>query len=210
VSDRGHDHVVDDDGVLGDAEHLRDREAVDVGVEDGDVMALLGQRDRRVHRDRRLAHAALARGDAEDAGLGAGRHERVGAALLVAQPLSLPVVVAVVGVAAACRRSHPLPYGVALLVGHHRHVDLHVVHAVEGQQGGGDPVGDLGPQRAAGHGEGHEHADGAAPDLDALHHAEVDDGHVQLGVLDGAKRLDDLRLGDCHVWCPSDFHYADR
>ena len=62
-----------------------DREAVDVGVEDADVVALTGQGHGQVDRHRRLAHPALARRDPEDPGLRAGQHEPVGPALLVAR-----------------------------------------------------------------------------------------------------------------------------
>ena len=48
-----------------DPEHPGHREAPDVGVERGDVLAPLGQRDRQVRGDRGLPHAALARGDRE-------------------------------------------------------------------------------------------------------------------------------------------------
>jgi hypothetical protein len=51
-----------------DAEHRGDRVAVDVGVEDADRAASLGQREREVDRDRRLADAALAAGDREHLG----------------------------------------------------------------------------------------------------------------------------------------------
>ena len=44
VRDRRHDHLVDDDGLLPDAEHVRDRVAVDVRVEHADLAAERGER----------------------------------------------------------------------------------------------------------------------------------------------------------------------
>ena len=49
------DHVVDHDRRLVDAEHARHREAPHVGVDRGDVLAPLRERDREVRGDRRLA-----------------------------------------------------------------------------------------------------------------------------------------------------------
>ena len=52
-------------GLLVDAEHARDRVAVDVGVEGAGRVALGGERSGEVGGHRRLADAALARGDAD-------------------------------------------------------------------------------------------------------------------------------------------------
>ena len=57
------------------AEHLGDREAVDVGVEQADAVAGLRQGDGEVDRDRRLADAALPRRHPDDARAGVGRKE---------------------------------------------------------------------------------------------------------------------------------------
>ena len=62
-----HDHLVDHDRALLDAEHARDRVAVDVCVDDPDLEAPGAQCEREVHRQRRLADAALAGGDGDDA-----------------------------------------------------------------------------------------------------------------------------------------------
>ena len=48
------------------AEHDRHVRPVDVAVENADAAAALRQRQREVHRDRRLADAALARADGDD------------------------------------------------------------------------------------------------------------------------------------------------
>jgi hypothetical protein len=74
-----------------DAEHARDRVAVDVGVEHADAAPLRGERRGEVRGHRRLADAALARRDRDDlrARLGATErdlHLRVRRAALLAQP----------------------------------------------------------------------------------------------------------------------------
>ena len=56
----------------GQAEHQRDGRPVDVGVDEADGVALLGERHREVGGHRRLAHAAFAAGDGDHAGVGAG------------------------------------------------------------------------------------------------------------------------------------------
>ena len=74
----------------------------------------------------------------------------------------------------------------------------------------GDPAGDLGPQRAAGDGEGDGHADPVALDRDAPDHVEIDDRLVELGVLDGPQGVERPRPR----WAsglsrlPGDFHYG--
>jgi len=67
-----------------DAHHARHRGPVDIRVEDADRLAEAGQRQRQIDRRRRLADAALARGDGDDradarqraAGFGFGRRGR--------------------------------------------------------------------------------------------------------------------------------------
>src|SRR2546430_14622006 len=60
-----HDHVVESDGLAGDAHHARDRESPDIDVDDADAVALGRERAREVRRDARLADAALAGGDGD-------------------------------------------------------------------------------------------------------------------------------------------------
>ena len=55
---------------IGHAEHARHGEAPDVGIEDADGVAHRRDRGRQVHGDARLADAALAARDGEDAGGG--------------------------------------------------------------------------------------------------------------------------------------------
>ena len=87
------EHLVDDDGLAVGAEHPRDREAVDVGVDDADRVAAGGEGDGEVGGDRRLADTALAGRDQQRTGLRAGlveRHRPAGGVTL-----GLPVGVAV-------------------------------------------------------------------------------------------------------------------
>ena len=60
--------VVDGHRSHRDPEHLRHGEAVDIGVEQPDLVAPGRQGDGQVHRHRRLAHAALARRDTDHPG----------------------------------------------------------------------------------------------------------------------------------------------
>ena len=59
-----HDGVAEHHRLDRRGDHLRDREAVDVGVEDADAVPEPREADREVHRDGGLAHAAFARADA--------------------------------------------------------------------------------------------------------------------------------------------------
>ena len=60
-----------------DPHHIRHAEAVDVGVDDSDALALAGQGDREIHGHRRLADAALAAGDGDELHPAACRQQRV-------------------------------------------------------------------------------------------------------------------------------------
>ena len=99
-----HDEVADDERIGAHPQHLRHREPVDVRVEDANVVARLGQGDRQVDRDRRLAHSPLARGDPEDPGLRAGLHELVGPSLLVSER---PTTAVIMAMAVVGRVHHP-------------------------------------------------------------------------------------------------------
>ena len=72
---RGRDAVL-----IGEAEDAGDREAVHVGIHDAHAQAALGEGDREVRGDRRLADAALAARHRVDAG------QRVGPELLRRAP----------------------------------------------------------------------------------------------------------------------------
>ena len=67
-----HEHAVEDDRRAAHTEHPRDREAPDVGVDHRDALATSGEGDRQVRGDRRLADAALARGDEQHPGAARG------------------------------------------------------------------------------------------------------------------------------------------
>ena len=183
--------AVSEDRRVLDAQQAGDREPPHVGVDDRHVPAPAGQRHRQVGGDRRLAHAALARGDEQHAGLAAGVGEGDHAALGVAVGVLAAGGGGRVAVELGAQRR-------PLVVGHDREVEVDRVDPVERPDRAGDPVGDLGPQGAAGDREGHRHPDVPAVDGDAAHHVEVDDAAVQLGVFDGAEGLDDLVFGDGH------------
>ena len=205
-----HQHLVDDDRIAIGAEHARDREAVDVGVDDADRVALLGQRDGEVDGDAGLADAALARRDQQRPGLRAGLGERHLATLGV--PVRLALAGGVAGVAV-----HHHPHGLALLVGHHREVEGDPLHTGQRGQGRGHPAGDLVAQRAAGNGERDQHIDDAVVvERRLADHAEVDDRAPQLGILHGPQGLDDLLSRGCRHGglsgkrVAANYHYADR
>ena len=96
-----------------DPEHARHREAPHVGVDRGDLVTALRERDREVGGDRRLADTALARRDREHAR--AGVDERVGSRRRAA------VALGGVRVAAAVQ---PRRERGAFLVGHDDEVDV--------------------------------------------------------------------------------------
>lgn len=75
VRDGRQDHLVDLGRLVLDAQHAGDREAVDVGVDDAHLEALLGEGGREVGGDRGFADAALARRDGIHAGEAAGLGE---------------------------------------------------------------------------------------------------------------------------------------
>ena len=116
------------------AEQARDGEAPDVGVEDPDDQAAGGQRHGEVHRDRRLADAALARRDGEHPC--ARRHGRLGGVLP-----GLP--------------AGPRHDGGPLVGVHGRHPHLDGAHPVEGLHVADDVALDLVPQRTGGDGQRH-------------------------------------------------------
>ena len=137
VRDGRHDHAVDGHRPLLDAQHARDGEAVDVGVDDADLVALVAQREREVDGQRRLADAALAGGDGDDAGA------RVDGDRLAAS-------------AARCRAvaaQHPGQLG-ALLGRHVREAHRDRAHAVQRADLAAHVALDLRLQRAARHASG--------------------------------------------------------
>ena len=92
------------------------------------------------------------------------------------------------------------PQVLALLVGHHREVELDVGDAVECGDGVGDPILDLVAQGASGDGEGDQDVGGAGVvELGPPEHPEIDDRAVQLRILDRSQRFDELVVRDCHA-----------
>ncbi len=65
--DGGNDHLVDEHGLLADAEHMRNRVSVDVRIQHADLFACLGERDGEIRSQRRFADPALAAADGEHA-----------------------------------------------------------------------------------------------------------------------------------------------
>ena len=150
------------------AEHARHAEAPDVGVEHSDGPALCRERGGEVHRHRRLAHAALAAGDCEDA----CRREHFGPGRVL-----------------ACLPAGALHHRRLLVLGHLAVLDPYVGHAPQPADLRFDVALDLRPQRAAGRREGHLHGDLAAVGhADVADHAELDDAGAQLGVDDPLER----------------------
>jgi hypothetical protein len=145
-----------------DAEQAGQREAPDVGVEDTDRVAALGEGHRQVRGDGRLADAALARGDHQDRGLEGDRGPR--SPLLGEDP----------------RPAHQVALGVG--VEHAQH-EIGFAYAVEREDRLAHVAFDLVLEGAAGGRERHVHY-GPAPivDGDVAHHAQFDDGRAQFGV----------------------------
>jgi hypothetical protein len=142
--------------------------AVDVGIDDADAAARLGERDRQVDRHRGLADAALAAGDREHLGQRPGLGERDLLGRLTTAQLSL-------------ERG-------ALLVGHRPQRQLDRAHALDAAEGRADVAVDGVLQRASRHGEQHRDPhDARCVDLEMLDHAQLGDRPLDLGVVDGGQ-----------------------
>ena len=122
--------------------------------------------------------------------------------MLVGVPALLGVGVPVTALEARGERG-------ALLVGHDREVDVDVRDPGERAHRVGDPLGDLGPQRASGDGQSDRHTDPIALHGDPADHFEVDDRLADLGVLDRPERVEHLGLSG-HWATPGNFHYLRR
>ena len=187
----GHDHVVDDGGRKLDTEHARDREAPDVGVDDGDRLTLLRKRDSQVGGDRRLAYAALAGRNQQNAGAVTGLGERDRSALSVTMR-SLRTGggggIAVQHLADLC----------PLLIGHYPEVDADEVDTIEGGNRLGDLALDLVAQGTPRDREVDTDLDMAAVDRGRPDHAEVDDAAMEFGILHRTQGVDDGGFGDGH------------
>ena len=149
-----------------------------------------GERHRQVGGDGRLADTAFARRDQQRPRPRAGLGERDGPPFGVSVRLTL-----------AGRRARitvqPLAQLLAVVIGHHGELEVDASDAVEWRDGVGDASCDLVAQRAAGDGEGDEDPDSSVVvQVDVAEHPEVDDRSVQLRVLDGTERIDDLLARD--------------
>ena len=188
---RREQHLIDDDGGPVDTQHSGHGETPDIGVDHGHLAATGCERDGQIRRQRGLADAALT-----------GRNEQAAGAVGGIREGDRPALAVAVGrlAAAGGRRiaDHELTNLGPLLVGHDRKVERDRRDAIEFGHRGGNPSLDLVAQRATGDGEGDLHRHRRALDVHPLHHAEVNDAAVQLGIFDGAQRVDDGALGHGH------------
>ena len=164
-----HDHLVDDDRLLVDAEHVRDRMAVDVRVEHADLAALRGERGSEVDRQCRLADSALAGGDRDHARL---RRELDAARF---------------GPAAQLGRQRRTFVG-----RHHVEVERHRSDAGQRPDVLADLILEARAKGAPDDGQGNRHAHVCAVDLDRAHHVQLGDRAPELRVDHIAERLEDL------------------
>ena len=112
---------------------------------------------------------------------------------LATRPVGMPLVAVAVPPWSPMSRSRSAARSSSVMTVNARST---TVDAVERLDRAGDPVGDLGAQRAAGHGEGDQRPARRPPSTSiALHHAEIDDAAVQLGILDRPERVEHGRLG---------------
>ncbi len=173
------DAVVEHPGPAPGAEHERQVGPVDVGVDDSDVGAGLGERQGEIHGDGGLADAALARRHG-DRVLDLGNHVR--GALGRGRRGGLRVALRAVLMRVSRGR------GAAA----HLRADLR--HA-------GQPPDELGRHAVDHHlrlrrlgREREREADRAALDGDVAHEPQRDDVFLALGILDTAERIDDVLL----------------
>ena len=70
-----------------------------------------------------------------------------------------------------------------------------MLHVGERGHGIGDPLGDLGPERAPGDGERHGDPDPIALHRDPPHHVEIHDRLANFGIFDRSEGVEHLGLG---------------
>ena len=172
------DHLIDHGRTAPHPEHPGNREPVHIRVDDADPVAQLPQRDRQVHRDRGLPHAALPTGDGEDADgrLGGDEGGAAGGADLAAAQLGDQRLT---------------------LVGRHlAQGDVHFPYARNGAHALTNAVDDGLAQRAGADGQEGIDADAPITDLNVAHHVQIHDALVQLRVFDASQRLQHLLAGD--------------
>ena len=168
AADGRDDHLVDDDGPLVDPEHVRDRVAVDVRVDQPDRLPERVEREGEVDGERRLADAALAAGDRDHARARVERDRLLGPA------------------AAELRRQRRL-----LLGAHHVEAQLDAAHARQRADVLGDLLLERRAQRAADDRQRDRDGHVRAVELDRADHVELGDRLAQLGVDDALERLED-------------------
>ena len=171
AADRRHDHLVDDDRPLADAEHVRDRVPVDVRVEDARPLAELVEGGREIHREGRLADAALAARDREHT------RRRVDGDALRA-----------LGDAAA----QPLRQRGALLRAHDVELERDGLDARQRQQVLAHLALEARAKRAAGNGERDRDGDIAVGHAHLTHHVELGDRPLQLRIDNASEGFRDL------------------
>ena len=146
--------AVDRDGPLMDAEHVRDRVAVDVGVENARLLPERRERRGEVRRERRLADAALAARD--------GEHPRVRASTEIPGVRS---------VTPPRRRVVSAAFSSGVITSN---AELDLVDALEGQQRASTCSWKLARSGQPATVRAIDSADAPAVDRDVAHHVELD------------------------------------
>ena len=169
-ADGRNNHAVDDLRVVVDAQHTRNREAVDIGIHDADLQSCLRHRSSKVRGHGGLADATLTGGNSDNTGQRIGLSKRDFALGATAVQL--------------------LAQSFLLFVGHDPHVNLDVLNTLNGANSFDDVSIDRGAQRATGGGQKNLDGDGGAVNGDLLGagHVEVDDGTVNFGIDDRFER----------------------
>ena len=178
AANRRHDHPVDHDRLLVDPEQVRDRMAVDVGVEDARALAEARERGRQVGGERRLADPAFAACD--------GDHAR--------RPVE-PDPLRALGNGAA----EPRGQRRALVRCHHAELERHALHSGDRCEGRRDLFLEARAERAAGDRERDPDRHIAAFDADVAHHVELDHVALQLRVDHLLHGLQDLFARGLHL-----------
>jgi hypothetical protein len=160
AADRRDDHPVDRHRLLVNAEQVRDRVPVDIGVEDPGPLAEAVEGGGEVGCQRRLADAAFAAGD--------GDHARRAVELDAFRPLG-------------DRATQARRQGAALLGRHHAELERDTLHALDRRERLRDLLLEARAKRATGDGERDADGDVAALDPHVAHHVELDDVPLELG-----------------------------
>ena len=190
---RRHDHLVDHHRLTIDTQHAGDRESPDIGIDNGNGTAPIGQRHRQVRGDRTLSNAALARCDQKDAravvGIGKRNRRLFGLSVLMSAGSTI-------------RALQLLAQGLSLLVGHHTEFDDNVGHAAKADDGLPYSAINLGPERTASYGQidgnGNVRLTFRTGDINRANHVELDDAAVQLWIFDWTQCFQNLIVANRH------------